>query len=160
METHARSLSLPHASSTRHTPTTRSRYARIRVVDTGVLTPGFRSHQHQPLVSIPLTPQPQPRVPTPIPSRSPHPGNDDALAAHLTIDDEQEKQNSVSFIVILEPLYLGVLPATLLPTVTFLIPIVLAAVLSVPYMIAHFEPFVRQTRGDLNTGMSRKHKER
>lgn len=66
------------------------------------------------------------------------------------------------FVIILEPLYLGVLPATLLPTIGFLIPIVLAAVLLVvPWVIAYLDPFVRQAKEDLKTGMTRtRHKER
>lgn len=65
---------------------------------------------------------------------------------------DERGNTSVPFIVILEPVYLGVLPAALLPTVGFLIPIVLAAALFVPFVIAYFEPFVRQAREDMNTG--------
>jgi len=76
---------------------------------------------------------------------------------------------SIPFIVILEPTYMGVLPATLLPTVGFLVPVLLAAALVVlPWVTAYFEPFARQARVDgLNaggmmtrTGKDKKDKER
>jgi len=62
--------------------------------------------------------------------------------------------------VILEPAYLGVLPATLVPTMGFLVPIVLAAVAFVPWVTAYFEPFVRQAREDLKAGVMRASRER
>ncbi|KAH0837857.1 hypothetical protein J3R83DRAFT_6084 [Lanmaoa asiatica] len=143
--THGRSS--PHTSSTAHTPTTRSRYARIRVVRAGVPIPSVRS-QSSPPVSIP----PLPRVPVPVPILISRPGSD-ATPANLAVDERGKE--TAPFVVILEPLYLGVLPATLLPTVGFLIPVVFAAVLSVPWVTAYFEPFIRQARKDLNTNKER-----
>ena len=134
-------------SSTPHTPTTRSRYARIRAVHAGVPTPGSRSYSHS--HSPALAPQPQPRVP------APHPGS--AAPANGAVEREK---GTVPFVVILEPTYLGVLPATLLPTVGFLVPIVLAAAWFVPWVTAYFEPFVRQAREDLKAGMTQTRKER
>lgn len=135
--THASGSS--HTSSTQHTPTTRSRYARIRAVDAGVPT-----RSHSPALAA------QPRVPVP------HPGS----AAPVNVAAERGR-GTVPFVVILEPVYLGVLPATLLPTVGFLIPIVLAAVLFVPWVTAYLEPFAQQAREDLKKiGMTRTSKER
>ncbi|KAI9569463.1 hypothetical protein HD554DRAFT_2091334 [Boletus coccyginus] len=139
----------PHTSSTRHTPTTRSRYARIRAVDAGVPTPGSRP-QSPPAAPAPapapaLAPvTPLPRVPVP------HPGSDAPADADRV----------VPFVVILEPAYLGVLPATLVPTMGFLVPIVLAAVAFVPWVTAYFEPFVRQAREDVKAGVMRASRER
>jgi hypothetical protein len=109
-------------------------------VDAGVTTPGSRSHS--PAFA------PQPRVPVP------HPGS----AAPANVAVEREK-GTVPFVVILEPAYLGVLPVTLLPTVGFLILIVLAAILFVPWVTAYFEPFAQQAREDMKTGMTRTRKE-
>ena len=137
------------SSSTPHTPTTRSRYARIRVVHAGVPTPGSRSYSHSHSPALAPQPQPQPRIP------APHPGS--AAPANGAVERER---GTVPFIVILEPTYLGVLPATLLPTVGFLVPIVLAAAWFVPWATAYFEPFVRQAREDLKAGMTQTRKER
>ncbi|KAF8844149.1 hypothetical protein BDN67DRAFT_963247 [Paxillus ammoniavirescens] len=124
----------PHPRSSSHTsqqsPTTRSKYARIRVVDTGVLTPGARPQ-------VPRTSSDAP--------------------ANLAVEPEPD---SVPFIVILEPLYLGVLPASLLPTVCFLIPILLVAAMSVPFAIAYLDTFVRQVREDLTRKVALGKKER
>lgn len=162
LERHARSF--PHTSSTRHTSTTRSRYARIRAVHAGVPTPtptptpGSRSHLPRPLA-------PQPRVPNLNPIQYTGSTTDDT-PANLAVDDEQQPQQqqqdgkkNVPLIVIVEPVYLSVLPATLLPTVGFLIPIVIAAALAVPHITAYFDPFVRQAREDLNARMTRMSKE-
>ncbi|KIJ06778.1 hypothetical protein PAXINDRAFT_177736 [Paxillus involutus ATCC 200175] len=111
-------------------PTTRSKYARIRVVNAGVLTPGARPQ-------VPRTSSDAP--------------------ANLAVEYEPD---SVPFIVILEPLYLGVLPASLLPTVCFLIPILLVAAMSVPFAIAYLDTFVRQAREDLTRKMALGKKER
>ncbi|KIL00833.1 hypothetical protein PAXRUDRAFT_821293 [Paxillus rubicundulus Ve08.2h10] len=123
-----------HPSSSSHTshqgPTTRSKYARIRVVDAGVLTPGTLPH-------VPRTSSDAPAI----------------LAV-------EHKLDSVPFIVILEPLYLGVLPASLLPTVCFLIPILLVAAMSVPFAIAYLDIFVRQAREDLTRKVALGKKER
>ncbi|KAG8219329.1 hypothetical protein J3R82DRAFT_212 [Butyriboletus roseoflavus] len=110
------------------------------------------THPHHALQIRPYPCPPQPRVPIPIP----HPGSD--VPARVPVDEHGK--TSVPFIIILEPLYLGVLPATLLPTVGFLIPIVLAAALSASLVIAYFEPFVRQARADLNTRMTGTRKKR
>ncbi|KAH7915740.1 hypothetical protein BJ138DRAFT_1169765 [Hygrophoropsis aurantiaca] len=92
-----------HSSST----VTRQKYARIRVVDTGVFTP----------------------------------------APHLQSQDYVVKP--VSFIIILEQLYLGFLPASFLPTVCFLVPVLLAAAMIAPYLIRYLDRFVRQAREEL-----------
>ncbi|KAF9225260.1 hypothetical protein BS17DRAFT_586992 [Gyrodon lividus] len=126
--THIHKRSSSHSSHER--PTTRSKYARIRAVATGVLTPRARS---------------RPQVPR---TSSDAPAN---LAVELV---------SVPFIVILEPLYLGLLPASLLLTVGFLIPILLVAAMSVPWVIAYLDTFVRQAREDLTRKAALGKKER
>ncbi|KII94249.1 hypothetical protein PLICRDRAFT_50230 [Plicaturopsis crispa FD-325 SS-3] len=73
---------------------TRRKYARIRAVDIGVLTPSS-------------TPSP------PV--------------------------GRVPFIILLEPLYLGILPASVLPTLLFLVPLALLAGLGVPWIYAYLE---------------------
>ena len=117
-------------SSTSHTRTTRVRYARIRAVHAGVPIPGSQSDAH-------------PRAASNAP-------------AYVGVDGQwgKQAQGTVPLIVILEPTYLGVLPATLLPTVGFLAFTVLAAVAFVPWVTAYLDPFIRQAREDLKTGMT------
>ncbi|KAF8435664.1 hypothetical protein L210DRAFT_107282 [Boletus edulis BED1] len=111
----------PHAhASVPPRSTTRSRFARIYAVHAGVATPTLELEQ----------------APSP---RSPPPPSHVAHAVHATIP----------FIVILEPVYAGVLPATLLPTIGLLIPIVLVAVALVPWITASLEPCVQQAREEL-----------
>ncbi|KAH7924473.1 hypothetical protein BV22DRAFT_1066690 [Leucogyrophana mollusca] len=97
----------PESLSTRLSTTTRQKYARIRVVDAGVLTPG--PHLKSPEFAV----------------------------------------EPVPFILILEQLYLGILPASLLPTVCFLVPVLLAAAMTVPYITRYLDGFVRQAREEL-----------
>ncbi|OAX39225.1 hypothetical protein K503DRAFT_103161 [Rhizopogon vinicolor AM-OR11-026] len=102
------SITPPHLSRTGST-TTRLKYARIRAVDAGVLTP------------TPDLPPSAAQAVEPIP-----------------------------FILILEPLYLGILPASLLPTVCFLVPLLLAAALATPWIIGYLDHFVQQARQELH----------
>lgn len=69
---------------------------------------------------------------------------------------QEGEKNTVAFILVLEPTYLGVLPARLLSTFGFLVLILLAAVwLVAPRIIASMEPFAREAREDcLKTGMT------
>ena len=92
---------------------TRTKYARIRVVDAGVPTPQI------------------------------HPGLSNLVVA-----------GPVPFILILEQLYWGVLPASLLPTICFLVPVLLAAAMTIPPIVAYLDPFVRQAREDLKSKAS------
>ncbi|KAH7886287.1 hypothetical protein F5I97DRAFT_1247507 [Phlebopus sp. FC_14] len=108
------------SSKERSTTTTRVKYARIRVVDAGVLTPYVPLAHHH------------------------HHHHNDAPAI-LAVDCAP-----IPFILVLEQLYWGVLPASLLPTVYFLIPVLLAAALAVPWVVAYLDTFVQQAREDLN----------
>lgn len=91
---------------------TRTKYARIRVVDAGVPTPQIQLDRPKPRSSD--------RVVEPI-----------------------------HFILILEQLYWGFLPASQLPTICFLIPVLLAAAMAVPRLLAYLDPLVLQAREDL-----------
>jgi hypothetical protein len=102
------SITTPHLSRTGST-TTRLKYARIRVVDIGVLTP---------------TPDLSPSAPQAV--------------------------EPIPFVLILEPLYLGILPASLLPTVCFLVPLLLGAALVTPWIISYLDHFVQQARQELH----------
>jgi len=99
-------------------PSTRTKYARIRVVDAGVRTPQI------------------------------HPDDTDSRLSSLV------EVEPVPFILILEQLYWGVLPASLLPTICFLVPVLLAAAIAIPPIIAYLDPFVRQAREDLKSKVS------
>jgi len=81
----------------------RLKYARIRAVDTGVLTPSPTSAQH---------------VVEPVP-----------------------------FNLILEPLYLGVLPASLVPTITYLVILAGAAYLAFPSIHSYLHGVAQPERG-------------
>ncbi|KAF9235137.1 hypothetical protein BU15DRAFT_78307 [Melanogaster broomeanus] len=130
-----------HHESSR--PATRSRYARIRAVDAGVLAPrsgaqqGPRSNTSSSSSSSDVTPPPPPPP------------------ASLVVEPA-----AVPFIVILEPLYWGVLPASLLPAVGFLLPILLVAAMSVPWIIAYLDTYVQQAREDLTRTVDLGKKER
>jgi hypothetical protein len=87
--------------------TTRRKYARIRLVDTGIRTP-LPHNQHKIIESAP-----------------------------------------VPFIVILEPLYFGVLPATVIPTLFFLVPVLAVAALAVPLINTYLADLARQGRRDV-----------
>ncbi|KAK0209257.1 hypothetical protein DFS33DRAFT_520428 [Desarmillaria ectypa] len=84
-------------------PPTRLKYARIRLVDTGVVAPG------------------------------------------MSVD----RPAAVPFTVVLEPLYFGVLPASVLPTLYFLIPIVLLAAVSLPWINAYLEDVALKARREV-----------
>jgi hypothetical protein len=98
------SITAPHLSRT-GLSTTRIKYARIRVVDTGVRTP--------------------------------------------TPDLPESAAQAIPFILILEQLYLGVLPASLLPTVCFLIPVLFCAALATPWILSYLDHFIKQARQEL-----------
>lgn len=98
------SITAPHLSRT-GLSTTRLKYARIRVVDTGVRTP--------------------------------------------TPDLPESAAQAIPFILILEQLYLGVLPASLLPTVCFLIPVLFCAALATPWILSYLDHFIKQARQEL-----------
>jgi hypothetical protein len=98
------SITAPHLSRT-GLSTTRLKYARIRVVDTGI------------------------RRPTP--------------------DLPESAAQTIPFILVLEQLYLGVLPASLLPTVCFLIPVLSCAALATPWILSYLDHFIKQARQEL-----------
>ncbi|KAK0234237.1 hypothetical protein IW262DRAFT_1291106 [Armillaria fumosa] len=84
-------------------PPTRLKYARIRLVDTGVVTPG------------------------------------------ISVD----RPTAVPFTVILEPLYFGVLPASVVPTLYFLIAVVLLAATALPWINAYLEGYALKARREI-----------
>ncbi|KAG1886203.1 hypothetical protein F4604DRAFT_1969649, partial [Suillus subluteus] len=98
------SITEPHLSRT-GLSTTRLKYARIRVVDTGVRTP--------------------------------------------TPDFHPSAVHAIPFILILEQLYFGVLPASLLPTVCFLITVLTCAALATPWILSYLDHFIKQARQEL-----------
>ncbi|KAI6015662.1 hypothetical protein EDC04DRAFT_577588 [Pisolithus marmoratus] len=108
-----RQITLPEGDPSFPSPITRTKYARIRVVDAGVPTPQIQSDR-----------------------------------PNLPLSDQIVEP--VHFILILEQLYWGVLPASQLPTVCFLFPVLLAAAMAVPRLIAYLDPFVSQAREDLS----------
>ncbi|KIJ66504.1 hypothetical protein HYDPIDRAFT_166709 [Hydnomerulius pinastri MD-312] len=123
----SKSTNTKSSHSSQGRPTTRSKYARIRVVDAGVRTPWAQSQSD---------------------SVSDAPAN---LAVELA---------PVPFILILEQLHMGVIPASLLPTIYFLIPVLLMAAMAVPWVIAYLDTFVRQAREDLKRQAALGKKER
>ena len=86
-------------------------YARIRVVDTGVLTPTRENIQSTP-------------TPPPVP-----------------------------FMLIVEPLYLGVIPESVLPTLKLLVPVVVIALLLVPYVNRYLDGVAANARRQIHKGM-------
>ncbi|KAG6332195.1 hypothetical protein ID866_6897 [Astraeus odoratus] len=66
----------------------------------------------------------------------------DARSSYLAV-------KPIAFILILERLYWGVLPASMVPTVFFLALVLLAAAMAVPWTIAYLDPFILQAREDL-----------
>ncbi|KAL4067226.1 hypothetical protein V8B97DRAFT_937865 [Scleroderma yunnanense] len=79
-------------------------------------------------------------VPTP---QIQQPGHTDSRLSNLIVVEP------VPFILILEQLYWGVLPASLLPTIGFLVPVLLVTAMAIPRIIAYLDPFVQQARQDL-----------
>ena len=55
----------------------------------------------------------------------------------------------IPFILVLEPLYLGVLPATVLPTIMFLVPLVFFAGLAVPSVYRYLSRIAEKSREEL-----------
>jgi hypothetical protein len=98
------SITTPHLSRT-GLSTTRLKYARIRVVDTGIRTP----------------------------------------SPDLPVSAVQ----AIPFVLILEQLYFGVLPASLLPTVCFLIIVLSCAALATPWILGYLDHFIKQARQEL-----------
>lgn len=90
---------------------TRTKYARVRVVDIGVRTP--TAEYKALLLQGPIKP-------TPVP-----------------------------FMLILEPLYLGILPATLLPTVGLLILVAIVASLALPMVKRYLQAIAAQVREEI-----------
>jgi hypothetical protein len=92
---------------------TRNKYAHIRPVDTGVLTP--------------------------LPDQSP---NHHVVLPRIT--------RSVPFTLIVEPLYVGVLPASALPVLLFMIPITFLECLALPTIINCFEQLAHKARQEIS----------
>lgn len=90
---------------------TRTKYARVRVVDIGIRTP--TAEYKALLLQGPIKP-------TPVP-----------------------------FMLILEPLYFGILPATLLPTVGLLILVATVAGLAVPTVNRYLQAIAAQVREEI-----------
>ncbi|KAG6841576.1 hypothetical protein C0991_009611 [Blastosporella zonata] len=100
-------LPAPQNSHVRPPSQTRRRYARIRLVDTGILTPS--------------TPSTKPDSPAPVP-----------------------------FILVLEPLYFGVLPPSVVPVLGYIAIVSLFAWMSVPRIIKYLEMIAVEARKELN----------
>jgi len=66
---------------------------------------------------------------------------------------------AVPILLVLEPAYFGVLPASLVPTLACLVPVLLTAAWLARWVSVLLEPYARQARADLNTGMTRTQKE-
>ncbi|KAG9313886.1 hypothetical protein JVU11DRAFT_4654 [Chiua virens] len=71
-----------------------------------------------------------------------------AVHAGVPVLTNASPQLDVPFVLVLEPLYMGVLPASLLPTVGVLVLVGLAAAWTVPWVTAYLAPFARQARAD------------
>ncbi|KAJ8508630.1 hypothetical protein ONZ45_g9125 [Pleurotus djamor] len=84
----------------------RIKYARIRLVDVGVLTPKSNASS--------------------------------SSSSHVP--------GAVSFTLILEPLYLGVIPASLTPTLLLIMPVIAAAFFIVPRIWAYLEAIAQEAR--------------
>lgn len=98
---------------------TRTKYARVRVVDIGIRTPTAEYK---------------------------------ALLLQSSI-----KPTPVPFMLILEPLYFGILPATLLPTVGLLILVVIVTGLAFPMVNRHLQAIAAQVREEIrDAGKTRK----
>lgn len=96
---------------TRLTTKTRKKYARIRAVDTGVLTPTLNSHTSgKNPVQAPLVP----------------------------------------FILLLEPLYFGVLPSTVVPVLAYIVFVIIVACMSVPILNRYFRQIALKANEELN----------
>ena len=107
-ETDTRTLWVP--------PPTRRTYARIRVVDTGVLTPASPAGDNTTITAEP-----------------------------------------VSFIVTLEPLYFGVLPGSVVPTVIMLVVVAaVAATFVVPVVSRHLTKIAESMRVDTKETLGEK----
>lgn len=108
--------------------TTRIRYVRVRAVDVGVPKP-----------------KPKPYV---------QPKDADA---NVDTDPQLIRCNvskSVPFVIILEPLYWGILPASQLLTVSFLVTLLMVAITAVPWIISLLDPYVQQARQDPHIAMT------
>jgi len=73
-----------------------------------------------------------------------------AIALNQTHSQAMSDYGKVEFIAILEPLRFGGIPETLLPTIAFLIPLVLVAGFAVfPAIHAYVEGVAREARAEL-----------
>jgi len=73
-----------------------------------------------------------------------------AIALNQTRSQTMRDYGKVEFITILEPLWFGVIPETLLPTIAFLIPLVLVAGFVVfPTIHAYVERIAREAQAEL-----------
>jgi hypothetical protein len=73
----------------------------------------------------------------------------------LTPSLEQTKSSalsplSVPFMLTLEPLYLGVVPASVLPTLALLVPVIICAVLLVPFINRYLDGVAINARRQLH----------
>jgi hypothetical protein len=59
----------------------------------------------------------------------------------------------VPFVLILEPLYFGVLPASVVLILSFLLPIVGVAAFAVPWVTGHLEGVARLAREEMGMGV-------
>jgi hypothetical protein len=90
---------------------TRIKYARVRVVDTGIRTPTAEYKAH--ILKGPIKP-------TPVP-----------------------------FMLILEPLYFGIVPATVVPTVGLLVIVAIVAGLALPIVNRYLQSIAAQVRKEI-----------
>lgn len=73
-----------------------------------------------------------------------------AISLNQTLNRALKEYGKVEFITILEPLLLGAVPETLLPTIAFLIPLVLIAGLAVfPRIHAYIARIARDAQVEL-----------
>jgi hypothetical protein len=74
-----------------------------------------------------------------------------AISLNQTLSGALKKYGTVEFITILEPLRLGGIPETLLPTITFLVPLVLIAGFTFfPKIHAYIARIARDARAELD----------
>ncbi|KAJ7654185.1 hypothetical protein B0H17DRAFT_388946 [Mycena rosella] len=112
-------------------PQTRTKYARIRALDTGVRTPPSAYSAFL----FPSRNSASAHNTTSFHSPSPH----NATAA---------KEADVPFLLALEPLYLGVLPATALPFLLLAAGVLALAGAALPHVLAYLEEIVGEARGE------------
>jgi hypothetical protein len=70
-----------------------------------------------------------------------------------TVSSAAPQREPIAFKVILEHLYLGFLPASVLPVVLFLLPVISLAFLAVSHIYRHMTVVARRAQGELRQGV-------